>query len=82
MEKSNIKEKIEERDLLKYLNTVNMTERDKAIISEYFEGETTYNQLGEKYHLSHERIRQILVKFYRKGSYLQKKETNITEGDK
>ena len=77
MEKSNIKEKIEERNLLKYLPDIKMSERDKAIVAEYFNEDTTYYKLGEKYNLSHERIHQILVKFYRKGSYLYRKNSSV-----
>lgn len=64
----------EEDNLTNYLPDVNMSERDKQIVQKYLTQKTTYKKLGEVYGISGERVRQILVKFYRKvrAAYLKK----------
>ena len=68
---------IEERQLIRYLPEVNMTDRDKEIVKRYLTTDTTYQELGEEYGISSERVRQLIVKFWRKGSYLYRKEQLI-----
>ena len=66
--------KPEEDNLTNYLPDVNMSDRDKEIVQKYLTQKTTYKKLGEVYGISGERVRQILVKFYRKvrAAYLKK----------
>ena len=73
-EKSRYMKDIEERQLIRYLPEVNMTDRDKEIIDRYLNGSTTYKALAEEYGISTERIRQILIKFWRRASGLYNKE--------
>ena len=67
-------QKIEGEQLSQYLPEVNMSNRDKEIVQKYLTQKTTYKKLGEVYGISGERVRQILVKFYRKvrAAYLKK----------
>ena len=67
--KSDIIEKIYEENLIEYMNRVNMTPRDKEIIQIYLSEKPTYRELGDRYGLSHERIRQLLIKFARKAHH-------------
>lgn len=67
--KSDIIAKIEEEHLIDYMDVVNMTERDKEIANIFISEHPTYRELGERYGISHERIRQIIIKFARKAHY-------------
>ena len=67
--KSGITEKIYEENLIEYMARVNMTPRDKEIVQIYLSEKPTYRELGERYGLSHERIRQLLTKFARKAHH-------------
>ena len=72
--KSDIIKYIDEENLIQYIDKVNMTDRDKKIVKIFLSEHPTYRELGDRYEISHERIRQILIKFARKGHYLYKKE--------
>lgn len=67
--KSDIIAKIEEEHLIDYMDVVNMTERDKEIANIFISEHPTYRELGERYGISHERIRQIIIKFTRKAHH-------------
>ena len=71
--KSDVIARIEEENLITYMDQVNMTERDKEIVKIFLSEHPTYRELGERYGISHERIRQILIKYARKSLYYQKK---------
>jgi DNA-directed RNA polymerase sigma subunit (sigma70/sigma32) len=62
--------KIEEENLARFLSAVNMTNRDKEIVSLYLSKKPSYQELGETFQISGERIRQILEKFARKAHHL------------
>ncbi len=66
--------KIAEDGLIKFLPIVNMTDRDKEIVSKYLSDKPSYKELGEAYNISGERIRQIIEKFARKAKYYYKKQ--------
>lgn len=61
--------KIEEENLIQYMDKVNMSDRDKEIARAFIEDKPTYRELGEKYGISHERIRQIIIKFAQKAHH-------------
>lgn len=67
--------KPEEDNLTNYLPDVNMSDRDKEIVQKYLTQKTTYKKLGEVYGISGERVRQIILRFYKKarGLSLKKK---------
>ena len=67
--KSDIIKRIEEEDLLQYMDRVNMVDRDKEIVKNFLFEKPTYRELGERYGISHERIRQILIKYARKAHH-------------
>ena len=67
--KSDMIAKIEEEHLIDYIDVVNMTERDKEISRLFITEHHTYRELGERYEISHERVRQILIKFARKAHH-------------
>ena len=71
--KSDVIARIEEENFIIYMDQVNMTERDKEIVKIFLSEHPTYRELGERYGISHERIRQILIKYARKSLYYQKK---------
>lgn len=71
---SNYIKRIEEKNLLKYLPDVNMSDRDKEIVSLYINGDTTYQAIGEQYGISRERVRQLIVKFSKKALHFYNKE--------
>ena len=66
---SDIISKIEEENLIRYMDRVNMTDRDKEIATIWITQKPTYRELGERYGISHERIRQIIIKFARKAHH-------------
>ena len=72
--KSNILKYIDEENLIEYLDRVNMVERDKEIVKIYLSEKPTYKALGDRYGISHERIRQILIKFARKAHHYYNKD--------
>ena len=72
--KSTLIQEINDNGLAKFLPQVNMTERDKEIVSRYIEKQESYIVLGEAYDISGERVRQIIVKFIRKAQYYSRKE--------
>ena len=65
--------KIKEEDLGKYLSQVNLSDRDKEIIQIYLAKEITYRDLGSRFEISGERVRQIIERFARKAHHLYKK---------
>lgn len=67
--KSDIIDKIEEENLIRYMDKVNMTDRDKEIAEIWILQKPTYRELGERYGISHERIRQIIIKYARKAHH-------------
>lgn len=71
--KSTYTQKIAEEGLIKYLPDVNMTDRDKEIVSKYLSDKPSYKELGEAYDISGERIRQIIEKFARKAYHYYRK---------
>lgn len=77
--KSDMIAKIEEEHLIDYMDIVNMSERDKEIARLFITEHHTYRELGERYEISHERVRQILIKFARKAHhyYLADQKNNI-----
>lgn len=66
--------RIEEKNLLKYLPDVNMSDRDKEIVNLYVNEGKTYQEIGEKYGISGERARQLVVKFSKKAMHFYYKE--------
>ena len=66
--------KIEEEQLSRYLSDVNMSDRDKEIVKGYLIEKNTYKKIGKIYGISGERVRQIIVKFYRKAHALDLKQ--------
>ncbi|MCR5357176.1 MAG: hypothetical protein K6E63_07205 [Lachnospiraceae bacterium] len=64
--------KIEEENLIQYMDKVNLSDRDKEIARAFIEDKPTYRELGEKYGISHERIRQIIIKFAQKAHHYYK----------
>ena len=72
--KSDIIQKIYEENLIDYMDWVNMANRDKEIVKIFLSEKPTYRELGERFGISHERIRQILVKFARKAHHYYNKE--------
>jgi len=71
--KSIYTDKIKEENLGQYLPQVNLTDRDKEIVTGYLEGGVTYRDLGARYDISGERVRQIIERFARKAHHLYKK---------
>ena len=71
--KSDIIQKIYEENLIDYIDIVNMVDRDKEIVKIYLSEKPTYQELGDRYGISHERIRQILIKFARKAHHYYNK---------
>ncbi len=65
--KSDLLKLITQENLEQYLDVVNMTPRDKEIVGIYLSERPTYQALGERFEISHERVRQILIKFARKA---------------
>lgn len=67
--------KIEEESLAQYLPQVNMSDRDKEIVKLYLDNEIkiTYRDIGIRFEISGERIRQIIEKFARKAHHLHRK---------
>ena len=65
--------KIEEEGLARYLPHVNMSERDKQIVRFYLDNEITYRDIGIRYGISGERVRQIIEKFARKAYHFKRK---------
>ena len=72
--KSDIIQKIYEENLIDYIDIVNMVGRDKEIVKIYLSEKPTYQELGDRYGISHERIRQILIKFARKAHHYYNKD--------
>lgn len=72
--KSDIIKKIYEENLIVYMDRVNMVDRDKEIVKIYLSEKPTYKELGDRYGISHERIRQILIKFARKAHHYYNKD--------
>lgn len=68
-------QKIEEEQLSQYLPDINISDRDKEIAQNYLTKKITYKKLGEIYGISGERVRQIILRFYKKarGLSLKKK---------
>ena len=62
--------KIEEESLAQYLPQVNMSDRDKEIVSLYLDSEITYRDIGARYEIRGERVRQIIEKFARKAHHM------------
>lgn len=62
--------KTEEESLAKYLPEVNMTDRDKGIVSKYLDDKPTYKELADLYGVISESVRQILEKFARKANHI------------
>lgn len=52
---------------------VNMSDRDKEIVRLYLDSKITYRDIGTRYEISGERVRQIIEKFARKAHHLQRK---------
>ena len=64
--------KIEEENLAQYLPQVNMSDRDKEIVMLYLDSEITYRDIGTRYEISGERVRQIIEKFARKAHHIHR----------
>ena len=77
VEKVDYIKRIKELNLIKYLPAVNMTDRDKEIVSLYINGDTTYQVIGEQYGISRERVRQLIVKFSKKAMHFYNKENKL-----
>ena len=58
---------IEEKGLAQYLLQVNMSNRDKEIVTLYLNNDIAYRDIGIWYEISGKRIRQIIEKFARKA---------------
>ena len=71
---SNYITRIKDLNLIRYLPDVNMSERDKEIVSLYINGDATYQAIGEQYGISRERVRQLIVKFSKKALHFYNKE--------
>lgn len=72
--KSTMLEYIETEHLIDYLPKVNMVDRDKEIIRIFLSDHPTYQELGDRYGISRERIRQVLIKFAQKAHHFYKKD--------
>ena len=68
---------IEEKGLAQYLPQVNMSERDKEIVTLYLNNDITYRDIGIRYEISGERVRQIIEKFARKAYHHMKSVTKM-----
>ena len=75
--KSIYTEKIKDEDLGSYLSQVNISDRDKEIVRIYLEEEITYRDLGIRFDISGERVRQIVERFARKAHHFYKHEKEI-----
>lgn len=64
--------KIEEESLAQYLPQVNMSDRDKDIVRLYLNNKITYKDIGTRYEISGERVRQIIEKFARKAHHIHR----------
>ena len=69
--------KVEEEKLAQYLPQVNMSDRDKEIVRLYLGKGITYRDIGIRYNISGERVRQIIEKFARKAHHLKWKKNNL-----
>ena len=58
-----------EKNMVKYMPQIDMSDRDKHIVEEYVSG-TSYKVLGEKYGISVQRIAQILHIYIRKCMWI------------
>ena len=56
---------IKRHDLLKYANSITLTDRSKMIIKDLVFQDMTFNTVGNKYGVTAERVRQIFYKSYR-----------------
>ena len=65
---------IKKLNLIKYLPDVNMSDRDKQIVSLYINDGMTYQSIGEQYDISGERVRQLIIKFSKKALHYYNKE--------
>jgi DNA-directed RNA polymerase sigma subunit (sigma70/sigma32) len=72
-------DKIKEENLAQYLPQVNLSDRDKEIVTTYLEGGVTYRDLGVRYDISGERVRQIIERFARKAHHYYKKALNTPD---
>lgn len=79
--KSNMIDRIYEENLIEYMDRVNMVDRDKEIVKIYLSEKPSYRELGERYEISHERIRQILIKFARKAHHYYLKDQKEKASD-
>ena len=75
--KSDIIQKIYEENLIDYMDRVSMVDRDKEIVKIYLSEKPTYQDLGNRYGISHERIRQILIKFAIKAHHYYNEENRL-----
>ena len=71
--KSIYTDKIKEEHLERYLSQVNLSDRDKELVRIYLEEEITYRDLGSRFEISGERVRQIIEKFARKSHHIKNK---------
>ena len=69
--------KIGEERLGQYLPQVNISDRDKEIVQIYLNSSITYRNIGKRYGISGERVRQIIEKFARKAHHLKWKKNNL-----
>ncbi len=72
--KSIYTDKIKEENLGVYLTQVNLSDRDKEIVRIYLNEEITYRDLGRRFEISGERVRQIIERFSRKAHHMYKQE--------
>lgn len=70
-EKNQYRKRILEYNYLKYIDCVNVSERNKEIVIQHVEGKS-YKELSEKYGVSIKRIPQIISQFTTKAYWLDK----------
>ena len=73
--------KIDEEQLGQYLPQVNLSERDKEIVKLYLEEHCNYHDLGARFNITGERVRQIIERFARKAHHALKKNTIERQND-
>ncbi len=61
--KSDMIFKIDREGLYDYIDRTDLSGRDKSVVSDYIKSRDTYDVIGERFSISRERVRQILIRF-------------------
>lgn len=78
--KSDMIQKIYDENLIDYMDRVNMSDRDKEIVKIFLSEKLTYREIGERFNISHERVRQILIGYARRGHHYFTKDQKEKSG--